>query len=86
MYVEYFYVVCEQVKILKSNRIILRRNYFNVSMLILLNSKLIRARQVTQTSDRSELNNFGWLISKEFVPNIKRFLPPSYLSNETIQI
>ena len=32
-----------------------------------------------------ELINFGWLISKEFVPNIKRFLPPSYLSNETIQ-
>ena len=31
------------------------------------------------------LINFGWLISKEFVPNIKRFLPPSYLSNETIQ-
>ena len=32
-----------------------------------------------------ELINFRWLISKEFVPNIERFLPPSYLSNEIIQ-
>ena len=45
-------MVFEQVKILKSNRIILRRNYFNVSMLILLNSKRIRARQVTLISER----------------------------------
>ena len=29
--------------------------------------------------------NFVRFISKEFLPNIKRFWPPSYLSNETIQ-
>ena len=29
---------------------------------------------------------FGRFISNKFLPKIKRFLPPSYLSNETIQI
>ena len=36
-------------------------------------------------SSNLEWINFGRFISKEFLPNIKRFLPPSYLSNETIQ-
>ena len=42
-------------------------------------------KQLIKLLGSLELINFGWLISKEFVPNIKRFLPPSYLSNETIQ-
>ena len=55
-------------------------------------SKIYRGPKVTENSHDVSLAkclrvdfNFGWLISKEFVPNIKRFLPPSYLSNETIQ-
>ena len=34
----------------------------------------------------SEKINFGRMTSKEFLPNIRRFLPPPYLSNERPKI